>query len=58
LADYLTQRFNVAAFDWDNEMEFDDNIIDILRLGDEQNLNNMILRYEQLLTDQFESIKI
>ena len=58
LADYLTQRFNVAAFDWDNEMEFDENIIDILRLGDEQNLNNMILRYEQLLTDQFESIKI
>ena len=58
LADYLTQRFNVAAFDWDNEMEFDDNIIEILRLGDEQNLNNMILRYEQLLTDQFESIKI
>ena len=58
LADYLTQRFNVAAFDWDNEMEFDENIIDILRLGDEQNLNKMILRYEQLLTDQFESIKI
>ena len=58
LADYLTQRFNVAAFDWDNEMEFDENIIDILRLGDEQNLNNIILSYDQFLTDQFESIKI
>jgi putative nucleotidyltransferase with HDIG domain len=58
LADYLTQRFQTAEFVWDEDMVFDDSIIDILRLRDEQNLNNMILRYEKLLTDQFESIKI
>jgi putative nucleotidyltransferase with HDIG domain len=58
LADYLTQHFKVADLSWDDEMQFENNIIEILRLGDEQNLNNMILSYEQLLVDQYESIKI
>jgi putative nucleotidyltransferase with HDIG domain len=58
LADYLTQRFQLGDFKWDTNMDLDENIIDILKLGDDQNLNNMIHRYEELLNDQLESIKI
>lgn len=48
LADYMTQRLGVGCFYWDDNMNLDDNIIEILKFGDESRLNNFIDRHEEL----------
>ncbi len=48
LADYMTQRLGIGCFYWDDNMELDDNIIDILKFGDENRLNNFIDSHEEL----------
>ena len=57
LADYMTQRIGAGSFYWDENMLFDDNIIDILKFGDETRLNNFIDSREQLFKDQSSEIK-
>lgn len=48
LADYMTQRLGIGCFYWDENMDFDENIIDILKFGDEARLNNFIDSQEEL----------
>ncbi len=48
LADYMTQRLNTGCFYWDDDMDFDDGIIEILKFGDKARLNNFIDRHEEL----------
>jgi HD-like signal output (HDOD) protein len=56
LADYLTQRFMIGNVDWDENIGLDLHIIEILKLGDETYLENLINSYEQLYKDQIDSL--
>jgi len=58
LADYMTQRLSIGAFDWDNNFELDENIIDILGFGSMQYLEEFILGYEPLFKSHLESINL
>ncbi|MHB1687336.1 MAG: HDOD domain-containing protein [Ignavibacteriaceae bacterium] len=55
LADYMTQRIGVGCFYWDDNIELDENIIQILNFGNESNLNKFIDRYEELFKNQLET---
>jgi putative nucleotidyltransferase with HDIG domain len=52
LADYMTQRIGAGCFYWDENMQFDENIIDILKFGDEARLNDFIEAHEQIFKEQ------
>ncbi len=56
LADYMTQRIGAGSFSWDENMQFDENIIEILKFGDEKRLNNFIDSREQLFKEQSSQI--
>ncbi len=58
LADYMTQKLLVGNFSWDSSAKLDLNIIDILRLGDEEYLENFIFSYKDLFEGQLNSIRI
>lgn len=58
LADYMTQKLLVGNFTWDSSAKLDLNIIDILRLGDEEYLENFIFSYKDLFEGQLNSIRI
>ena len=58
LADYMTKKLMVGNFSWDSSIELDLNIIDILRLGDEEYLENFIFSYKDLFEGQLNSIRI
>lgn len=58
LADYMTQRLGIGCFYWDDNIELDGNIINILRFGDENNLNRFIENHAELFKSQLESITI
>lgn len=56
LADYMTQRFSIGSFTWDDNIELDENIISILKLGDINYLNKFIDSYEELFKNQIDSL--
>lgn len=58
LADYMTNKLNTGAFDWDKDIELDLGIIDTLNMGDSEYLENFINSYEQLFKSQIESLNI
>jgi len=58
LADYMTQRFGIGNFGWDENYALDEGIIPILRLGNHDYLNKFIDSYETLFKHQIESLKI
>jgi putative nucleotidyltransferase with HDIG domain len=58
LADYMTQRLQVGSFSWDENMELDTNILQILNLGDAIYLDRFIQSYESLFKSQLETLTI
>lgn len=58
LADYMTKQLMIGDFSWDESTKLDPEIINILRLGDEEYLENFIYSYKELFEDQLEAIKI
>jgi len=52
LADYMTQRIGAGNFYWDDNIQFDENIIEILKFGDEARLNKFIDGHEQVFKEQ------
>ena len=52
LADYMTQRIGAGSFYWDDNIQLDENIIDILKFGDEIRLNNFIDGHVQVFKEQ------
>ena len=56
LADHMTQKFEVGNFDWDKGIAFDSNIIDILKIGNEEYLEKFIYSYKELFENQIESL--
>jgi len=58
LADYMTQRLGIGCFYWDDNIQLDENIIDILKFGNESNLNRFIDSHEELFKSQLESVTL
>ena len=57
IADYMTQRFELGHLNWDDNYVLDENVIDILNLGDETYLESFLQSYEELFRNQIDSIK-
>lgn len=55
LADYMTQKFRIGNIAWDDGFKLDENIVDILKLGDETYLQKLIDTYQQLFINQTET---
>lgn len=58
LADIMTQKLMIGDFNWDESSELDEEIIDILRLGDKEYLENFMFSYKELFENQIEAINI
>lgn len=58
LADYMTKQLMIGNFGWDDTNQLDTEIIDILKLGDEEYLENFIFSYKELFENQLEAINI
>jgi HD-like signal output (HDOD) protein len=58
LADFMTKQLKIGEFNWDDGGELDKEVIEILRLGDEEYLENFIFSYKELFEDQLEAINI
>lgn len=58
LADYMTQRFQIGSFNWDESIPLDLGVIDILQLGDENYLENLIESYHELFKVNLESLNL
>jgi len=58
LADFMTKQLMIGNFSWDDTTTLDPNIIEILRLGDEEYLENFIYSYKELFENQIEVIKL
>ncbi len=56
LADYMTQYLNAGGFYWDENVELDNNIVQILNFGNEANLIKYIDSYSDLLKNQIETL--
>lgn len=56
LADYMTQKMNVGAFNWDDNFVFDENVIDILGFGNMEYLDTFMQTYEPLFKSHLESL--
>ncbi len=57
LADYMTQNLCAGHFYWDDNIQLDENIIQILRFGDESKLNNFIESHTELFNNNLEAIE-
>lgn len=58
LADNMTSKLMIGDFSWDQSSIIDPEIIEILKLGDEEYLENFIYSYKELFEDQVEAINI
>lgn len=58
LADNMTKQLMIGDFCWDSSSALDPEVIDILRLGDEEYLENFIYSYKELFEEQLEAIKL
>ena len=56
LADYMTQRFRIDDFGWDNNYQLDEEVINILNLGDFSYFNKFVDSYEKLFRNQIDSL--
>ncbi|MGE5498141.1 MAG: hypothetical protein ACM3Q2_08730, partial [Syntrophothermus sp.] len=58
LADYMTQKLQIANVYWDKDMELDPAIIDTLQLGSMENLEKFILEYKDLFVETVFTIRM
>jgi len=58
LADYMTQKLGVGNFQWDEGIEIDENIIDILGFNTRAKLDEYIERQSELFKKQQETVTI
>lgn len=58
LADYMTQKLQVGAFKWDNNIVLDQSILEIFKFTDVQQLDKFIEDYRDIFLKQLESLKI
>lgn len=57
LADYMTQKLQMGAFEWDSSLELDEHIFATLHIKDLADLGKFIESYREPLAGQIESLK-
>ncbi len=55
-ADYMTQVTGIGDFNWDENIQLDNGIIDILGLGSDAYVGALISTYSKVLTDEYKDI--
>lgn len=58
LADYMTQKFKIGAFYWDNNYKLDEGIIEILKFNGMDELEKFISNYGTLFEEEIKTIKV
>jgi len=58
LADYMTQKLGIGAFNWDENIECGQFVMDIFKFSDEDELNNYIMSHQELFLSQIELLEI
>lgn len=58
LADFMTQKYQQGDFDWDENMQLDMGLIDILNLGDNNYLSSFINSYHELFDEHIKTIHL
>lgn len=58
LADYMTQKYQQGEFEWDENMKFDNGIIQNLGLGDTSYLNSFVDSYKDLFTEHITNLEV
>lgn len=58
LADYMTQRLNIARFYWDDNFALDESIIDILQFEGRAHLEKFIEEFRDMFMETAETIRI
>ncbi len=55
-ADYMTQVTGVGDFQWDENMQLDNKVTEILGLGNDSYVGALISTYSKVLSDEFKNI--
>jgi HD-like signal output (HDOD) protein len=55
LVDYMTQKLEIGAFYWDNNYELDESVIDILKFGTREKLDEFVEGYRDLFQQEIEN---
>jgi HD-like signal output (HDOD) protein len=58
LADYMTQKLGIGAFNWDENMKYDPFIMEVFGFSDESNLDSYIAKHQDLFLSQIELLEI
>ncbi len=54
LADFMSEKFEIGKFEWDKNIQLDLSIIDTLKLGNEEYLNEFIESYREIFNYNLE----
>lgn len=57
IADYLTQKFQIANIEWDRDLRLDTNIISVLKFENSEELEKFVDGFEEIIKKQYEAIK-
>lgn len=57
LADYMTQKLQIGNTYWDENIQLNVEELELLRIRNMEEADNFILKYEDLLKNQYESIR-
>jgi putative nucleotidyltransferase with HDIG domain len=57
LADFMADKYEAGQYMWDKNISLDYSIIDILKLGDEHYLNELIESYREIFINNLETIR-
>jgi HD-like signal output (HDOD) protein len=58
LADYMTQKLGVGNFEWDKGLQVEKESAEMLGFKEENELDEFIVKYEELFTQQSEYLRI
>jgi len=58
LVDYMTQRFQIGNFVWDDEINIKSNVLDILNFKNEEEFTKFIDGYQDLFRQEIEVLRI
>ncbi len=57
IADYMTQKFQIANIEWDKDLKLDGNIFSTLKFNSNEELEKFIDGFEEIIKKQYESVK-
>lgn len=58
IADCMTQKFQIANVLWDNGLEFDKSVVNVLKFDDEEKFDEFVADYETMFRETADSITL